>query len=65
MESSNPADNSILLFQRLGREFGIKGTIALKRIAPWNNSERRKNMLTAILAPFENPIAIVLSKSNL
>jgi hypothetical protein len=34
MGSSIPADNSILLFKRLGREFGIKGNIALKRIGP-------------------------------
>jgi hypothetical protein len=31
MGSSIPADNSILLFKILGREFGIKGNIALKK----------------------------------
>jgi len=34
MGSSIPADNSILLFKRLGREFGIKRNTALKRIGP-------------------------------
>ena len=42
-----------------------KGIIALKRIAPWNISGRRRNILAAILAPFENPTAIVWFRSNL
>ena len=41
MGSSIPADNNILLFKRLGREFGIKGNIALKRIG----------LKTSILSP--------------
>ena len=64
MGSLKPADNKMCLLERSGKLSGTRGTIALNNIAPLRTSGCRRMVLAAILAPFENPIAIVLCKSN-
>src|SRR6185312_13031154 len=62
--SINPADKRTCLFDRSGRLSGLKGFIALNKMAPLIVSGFKRRRLAAIFAPLEKPIATVLFRSK-